>query len=168
MGFPGGSVGNARDASRHEFDPCVRKIPWRKAQPAPVFLPGESRRQKSLVGYSLWNRRVGHGWNDWASRKHAWCLVVVDKREKCKQRRPPCHFHCFYSCHLMSRSTWNVYFIVSNIYLCLHRYVDNAISCCCSCPEVFGFCLSRYPITASPSCLFFPHSFFSLFLSFFF
>ena len=99
-----------------------------------------------------------------ASRKHAWCLVV-DKREKCKQTRPPCHFHCFYSCHLMSRSTWNVYFIVSNIYLCLHRYVDNAISCCCSCPEVFGFCLSRYPITASPSCLFFPRSFFSLFLS---
>ena len=30
-----------------------RKIPWRRAwQPTPVFLPGESHRQRSLVGYS--------------------------------------------------------------------------------------------------------------------
>ena len=35
------------------FDPWVRKIPWRgKWQPTPVFLPGESHRQRSLVGYS--------------------------------------------------------------------------------------------------------------------
>ena len=28
------------------------KIPWRRAwQPTPVFLPGESHRQRSLVGY---------------------------------------------------------------------------------------------------------------------
>ena len=28
---------------RHEFDPWVRKFPWRRAwQPTPVFLPGES------------------------------------------------------------------------------------------------------------------------------
>ena len=30
-------------------------LPWRRAwQPAPVFLPGESHGQRSLVGYSLW------------------------------------------------------------------------------------------------------------------
>ena len=34
-------------------DPWVRKIPWRRAwQLTPVFLPGESRGQGSLVGYS--------------------------------------------------------------------------------------------------------------------
>ena len=33
------------------LDPWVRKIPWkRKSQPTPVFLPGESLGQKSLVG----------------------------------------------------------------------------------------------------------------------
>ena len=33
--------------------PWVGKIPWRRAwQPTPVFLPGESHRQRSLVGYS--------------------------------------------------------------------------------------------------------------------
>jgi len=31
----------------------VGKIPWKRAwQPIPVFLPGESHGQKSLVGYS--------------------------------------------------------------------------------------------------------------------
>ena len=38
---------------RHEFDPWVRKILWRRAwQLTPVFLPGESHGQKNLVGYS--------------------------------------------------------------------------------------------------------------------
>ena len=36
-----------------QFDPWVRKIPWRRAwQPTPVFLPRESCGQRSLVGYS--------------------------------------------------------------------------------------------------------------------
>ena len=44
------------------FDPCVGKIPWgRKWQLTPVFLPGKSHGQKSLVGYSPWGRkRVRH------------------------------------------------------------------------------------------------------------
>ena len=38
------------------FDTWVGKIPWRRAwQPTPVFLPGESHGQRSLVGYSLMN-----------------------------------------------------------------------------------------------------------------
>ena len=33
-------------------------IPWRRAwQPTPVFLPGESHGQMSLVGYSPWSRK---------------------------------------------------------------------------------------------------------------
>ena len=38
---------------RHRFDLWVKKIPWRRAwQHSPVFLPGESYGQRSLVGYS--------------------------------------------------------------------------------------------------------------------
>ena len=34
------------------FDPWVKKIPWRREwQSPPVFLPGKSYRQRSLVGY---------------------------------------------------------------------------------------------------------------------
>ena len=40
---------------RHGFSPWIRKISWRrKWQPVPVFLPGESHRQRSLVGCSPW------------------------------------------------------------------------------------------------------------------
>ena len=37
-------------------------LAWRrrKWQPTPIFLPGESHGQKSLVGYSPWNCRIGH------------------------------------------------------------------------------------------------------------
>ena len=38
---------------RYEFNPWVRKIPWRrKWQPTPVFLQGKSHGQRNLVGYS--------------------------------------------------------------------------------------------------------------------
>ena len=59
-GFPGGTSDKepACQFQRHkrcEFDSWVAKIPWRRAwQPTPVFLPGESHGQKSLVGYSPW------------------------------------------------------------------------------------------------------------------
>ena len=42
----------------HGFNPWVRKIPWRRAwQPTPVFLPGESHGQRSLVGYNPWDHK---------------------------------------------------------------------------------------------------------------
>jgi len=43
---------------KHGFDLWDRKIPWRrKWQPTPVFLPGKSHGQRSLVGYSPWGRK---------------------------------------------------------------------------------------------------------------
>ena len=42
-----------RRPKRCGLDPWVGKIPWRKKwQPTPVFLPGESRGQRSLANYS--------------------------------------------------------------------------------------------------------------------
>ena len=41
----------------------VKKIPWRRSwQPALVFLPGESHRQRSLSIQSTRLQRVGHDW----------------------------------------------------------------------------------------------------------
>ena len=43
---------------RYRFHPRVRKTPWRRAwQPPPVFLPGESHGQRSLVDYGLWGHK---------------------------------------------------------------------------------------------------------------
>ena len=40
---------------RYGFSPWARKILWRRAwQLTPVFFPGESHGQKSLVGYNPW------------------------------------------------------------------------------------------------------------------
>ena len=42
-----------------ETPPWVGKIPWRREWlPTPVFLPGESHGQRSLVGYSPWTSLV--------------------------------------------------------------------------------------------------------------
>ena len=48
-------VKNLPAVQRPEFDPWVRKIPWRREQlPTPVFLPGESHGLRSLTGCSPW------------------------------------------------------------------------------------------------------------------
>ena len=58
--FPGGTSGKepACQCRRHKrwgFSSWVGEIPWRRAwQPTPVFLPGESHGQRSLVSYSPW------------------------------------------------------------------------------------------------------------------
>ena len=47
-----------RRHKRFEFVPWIGKIPWRRVrQPTAVFLPGESRGQRSLVGYSPWGHK---------------------------------------------------------------------------------------------------------------
>ena len=58
--FPGGSDGKSicLQFRRPEFIPWIGKIPWRRIwQPTLVFLPGKSRGQRSLVGYSPWGRK---------------------------------------------------------------------------------------------------------------
>ena len=63
MGFPDSSAvkNPPANAGGHEFNPWVGEIPWRrKRQPIPVFLPGKSQGEMSLVGYSPWgHKRVG-------------------------------------------------------------------------------------------------------------
>ena len=60
---PGGASGkeSACQCGSHKkrgFDPWVGKIPWRRTwESTPVFLPGESHRRRSLVGYSPQGRK---------------------------------------------------------------------------------------------------------------
>ena len=67
-GFPGGSgktpTCQGRRHSRRGFNLWVRKISRsRKWHPTPVFLPGKSHGQRSLVGSSSRGcKRVGHTW----------------------------------------------------------------------------------------------------------
>ena len=59
---------------RHRFDPWVEKIPWRKKwQPIPVFLPGKSHGQRSLMGCRPRGHKVGH---DWATKP---CKLLCER-----------------------------------------------------------------------------------------
>ena len=68
---------NAGDGRSLGLDPWVRKIPWRrKWQPTPVFLPGESHGERSLVGCSSWGyRRVGHDLAAKQKQPELWLLL---------------------------------------------------------------------------------------------
>ena len=59
----GKAYGNLTSPKRCRFDLWFGKIPWgRKWQPTLVFLLRKFHRQRSLAGYSPWDRRVGHTW----------------------------------------------------------------------------------------------------------
>jgi len=85
MGFPGGAHGKepvcqCRRHMTHRFNPCVGKIPWRRAwQRTPVFLLGESHGQRSLAGYNPWGCRVRYNWSDLAHKvwKHPSSLTCM-------------------------------------------------------------------------------------------
>ena len=65
----------------------------RQWQPAPVFLPGESRGRQSLVGCRLWGRRVGHDRSDLAAAAAAAEVVYFAEppglTSACSQGRCP-------------------------------------------------------------------------------
>ena len=75
LDFPGGSDGKA--SAYNMGDPG--SISWRrKWQPTPVFLPGKSHGQRSLVGYSAW----GHRESDMTERLHFY-FFIFHCTEKC-------------------------------------------------------------------------------------
>ena len=52
---------NTEDAGEVGLIPGSERFPWsRKWQPTPVFLPGKSHGQSSLVGYSPWGGKELH------------------------------------------------------------------------------------------------------------
>ena len=63
QGFPSGARGKElacqwRRCRRPRFDPWIGRILWRREwQPTPIFSPGKSHGQRSLVGYSPWGRK---------------------------------------------------------------------------------------------------------------
>ena len=72
------------------------KIPWRrKWQPTPVFLPGESHGQRSLVGYNPWNCKG--------------CTHLATKPPPCDTVRPCCLSHPVYNAlHLLMSNSQSI------------------------------------------------------------
>ena len=120
QGFPGGSVIDSTFQGRGcGFLPWVRKIPWRrKWQPTPVFLPGKSYGQRSLVDC----KRVGHKLETkqqlqqlWIKSGHqkqrqqneqTWKNRTVTKRYDTKNTVFPCYLKGDCSCENLCKLKW--------------------------------------------------------------
>ena len=66
------------EQNRCRFDPWVRKIPW---QPTPVFLPGESHREKPEGLQSIGLQRIRHNQRDLANSiptGHIWLEAFME------------------------------------------------------------------------------------------
>ena len=76
------------------FDPRLGRSRGvsREWQPAPVFLPGESHGQKSLVGYSPWGRKESATTE---ATEHAHRQVCLSSSSS-----PSSHHPCFLGCRL--------------------------------------------------------------------
>ena len=69
------------------FDPWIEMMPWRKAwQPTPVFLPGESHRQSSLVGHSPWGLKESGMTEQPSTAQHTTELIL---KHICKKSLTP-------------------------------------------------------------------------------
>ena len=68
---------SACQCRRPGFNLCVGKIPWRREWlPSPVFLPRESQGQRSLVGYSPWERKESDTTEQLNSNNMCWSSHV--------------------------------------------------------------------------------------------
>ena len=65
MGFPGSSVKNPPAMQETQVQSLGQEDPLEKEMATqPVFLPGKSHGQRTLVGYSLWGHKSQTGLSD--------------------------------------------------------------------------------------------------------
>ena len=70
------------------FDPCVLKIPYRRAwKSTPVFLPEESHGQRSLAGYSPWGGKESE-MTEWLHFQEFLITALLSKLTICSSRKP--------------------------------------------------------------------------------
>ena len=109
----------AYQCQRWEFDPWVGKIPWRrKWQPIPVFLPGKSHRQRSLVGYSPWGHKKVRNMTEQLNNILYTCTRHSTQCYTYKVKQ-----HCLYNLPTtsLSQSVWAVITQIYNGELINHR-----------------------------------------------
>ena len=98
---------------RPGFDPWVRKIPWRrKWQSTPVLLPGKSHGQRSLVGYSPWERKESDTTWHLTSKWNHTLLIFCNCLIFCDSSR---------FIHFAAYGRTVFFFRLKNILLCVHH-----------------------------------------------
>ena len=157
-----------RRFNRPGFSPWVGKIPWKRSwQPSPIFLPGESHGQRSLVGYNPSGHRVRYDWGDLAphtlllhfcglsylERFHLVPLISFNSlshfmNKLCSHLSPSYSIHIFYfyswsfqiSSFLLSTQNLSIF---RGVYLAVHLF-HRAF--CDSPKPIFPFSIPIVPI----------------------
>ena len=136
VGFPGGS--DSKESScqcrRPGFDPWVRKISWRRERlPTPVFLPGKSHGQRSLVGYSQW----GHKESDTAERlKHTHTHTHTHSPEGAVDQYLHIHTLAYYAgIPVVYKVGWNIWEIVWHNDTQIEKNIYNTWLICIICKK---------------------------------
>ena len=86
VGWVGSPPVNAEDSGDLGSIPGSGSSPWRRAwQPSPVFLPGKSRGQRSLAGYSPWGHKESDMTKLNESARDGFChtLTCIGHRHTC-------------------------------------------------------------------------------------
>ena len=104
----------SRRCKSHRFEPWVGKIPWRrKWQPTPVFLPGKSHGQRSLVG----------------------CRGVTRVGYSLMTKPPPMNSGYWWmmrlqiNCTLFFTSVCSIWLCTMSMYYCFH-FTFPRVTCC--------------------------------------
>ena len=89
------------------FDPCMRKIPWRREWlPTLVFLPGEFHGQRRLAGYSPWGHRVRH------DKQLTLSLSELPHQIECGRNSEKCIVSQFCRLEVWDRSVYKISFFL--------------------------------------------------------
>ena len=108
-------VKNPPAKARDTKDPWVREILWRRPwRPTPVFLPGESHGQKSLVGY----RPLGRKESDTTEETWHSCMSLGDDAHT-----SACDHQCLY----MERDLPLLYTLCSMAVAMSLKFLDNQL-----------------------------------------
>ena len=80
--------GSTCQCRKHRFNPWVRRIPWRREWlSTPLFLPGESHGQRTLVGYSPWSHKESDTAERTSTHTHI-CFFCISKAHCAEKAQP--------------------------------------------------------------------------------
>ena len=102
------------------FNPWVRKMPQRREwQSTPIFLPGEFREQRSLMGYSSWSCKE-FDMTEWLT--FSFCGLVKHNCAVC--------YHClhFLFAFLFFVITWYVWFLTFISYMIYLKHKKHQVA----------------------------------------
>ena len=158
--YPGGTSGKesacqGRRCKGYGLDPWVGKITWRrKWQPTPVFFPGQSHGQRSLVGYGSWGHKESDTTEHMCTHTHTHTHTCAHTHTHvCTQRHMCAHMHthtCVHTCVCVHIHTRVHAHRDTRTRVCVHTCACTRIHTCAHTHTMFPVCNYLIQISYPP------------------